>query len=592
MTALNYQLIPQSAHRFLIRLRLTHGSKLQAYLPIWIPGSYTRRDFSRFLNLLRIENNGKALNWQLQTPSAWQAEGEAGEWLIEYEIYARDYSVRGCYLDDARAMFNPAAACLAIREREQDNHRLQFLPDASRAAWQSAGAIPSGENEWQFPDYQTLIDSPLMLAAHLARSTFQAGGISHEITICGHHQALPLDILTQDVAAICQSAIAQFGRLPDNVPHYSFMLFLTENGYGGLEHQSSTLLMASREAANGNNRSAYEQLLGLFAHEYFHTWNVKSLRPKTYAQGYELEREQPSEMLWLFEGFTAYFDNLLLLRSGIITPENYLKLLSQDISRYLQRQGQQHQSLVHSSFEAWTKLYNGGENAANISTNYYIHGALAAWCLDAYLHQHSLDNAGLDKRLAEIWQQAAYREQGIDEKDFIREVQAQLAAERQSEFADFLHRLIHRCDFLPLDFAAQTFGLSLQYLAPLSINDTGTSANPNQRASSEAGFRWQEQQGKFLIRLNDPNSAAAQAGIAAGDEIIAVCGEKVSAATLWQQLMCGQSGRNVSIHVLRDGLLRQYQWPLAPALKNTAWLSIHSKAEMLALKRREKWWQQ
>lgn len=592
MSALIYHLMPHSAHRLRIRLQIASaGEKLQCYLPIWIPGSYTRRDFSRYLNILKVENNGKTVAWQLENPSAWSAQGEAGDWLVEYEVYARDYSVRGCYLDDVRAMINPACACLAVRGAEQAEHHLIWQPDESRRDWHSAGAIPSADNQWQFDDYQTLIDTPLMFARDLLRCEFEAGGIRHEIAVCGHHgqeDDIALKLLDNDIADICRNTIAQFGGLPEDVPFYSFLLFLTENGYGGLEHQRSTLLISSREAFSHGNKQSYIQLLNLFSHEYFHTWNVKSLRPKAYAKGYELEHEHISDMLWLFEGFTAYFDSLILLRANTIDKAQYLRLFSQDISRHLQRQGQHYQTLARSSLESWTKLYNGGENAPNISTNYYIHGALAAWCIDAYLHRYSLDRQGLDQRLAEIWQQAAYRAQGIDEADFIRHAQSRLPPERQAEFADFIRRLIHECDYLPLEFAAETFGLRLKYYAP--PQEANAIGNHQLTAVTEAGIRWQEQQGKFYVRLNDPDSPAAKAGIAANDEIIAVCGEQANAANLWRRLMRGSGGETVSIHILRDGLHHEYSWKLRLANYDTAWLSIDEQAENEAADRRRQWW--
>lgn len=587
-----YTIIPLSAHRFKMRLQIVSPEQqLQCYLPIWIPGSYTRRDFSRFVSISTFENNGKNVAWQLTSPSSWSAEGEAGTWLIEYEVYARDYSVRGCYLDDERAIFNPACACLALRGAENSAHTLIWQADSTRQTWQIAGAIPNQENQWQFEDYQHLIDTPLMMAKDMTRVNFVASGVPHEIAICGAGD-IPYDLsrLSHDVEKICHSAIAQFGALPECVKHYSFLLFLTQNGYGGLEHQRNTLLMASRNAlpSSAPNTSAYTQLLGLFSHEYFHTWNVKSLRPTEYAQGYDLEREQPSEMLWLFEGFTAYFDNLILLYSDCISSAEYLKLLSNDISRYLQRVGHQRQTLAHSSFEAWTKLYNGGENAGNISTNYYIHGPLAAWCIDTYLRTHIPAPYGLENALRELWQDPNIRKQGLNEARFIEHIQQRLADEQKADFGEFLHQLLHCCDFLPLDWAAQQMGLALEYLAPQSLQDLGGSLNGN-RATSDAGFRWQQQNGRFFVLINQPDSAAAQAGIAANDEIISICGETPTAERLWQALMLGKSGQHVQMTLLRDGLMRHYQWQLGEALKNTACLSIQKDANHAALARCQHW---
>lgn len=345
---ISFTISPLSGNRFHIRAQFRASDSIRFSLPIWIPGSYTRRDFSRNLNIRSITADNSPAVWRLVTPSCWEAVGRAGRWVIEYEIYAREYSVRGCYLDDQRGMFNPCCACIAIEGLENAPQQLIWRPDNARSRWDIFGAPSIDGRKFEFKDYQTLIDTPLMMGAELLSSTFDAGGIPHEIIISGHNGDFDHTRLTRDIATICQETVRMFGGLPE-IQNYSFLLFLTENGYGGLEHQTNTMLMASRKSLPQSSETPpdYIQLLGLFSHEYFHTWNVKSMRPTEYRAGYDLNTEHPTEMLWLFEGFTAYFDNLLLIKSGIITEEQYLKLISTDISRHLQRPGRCHLSLIH-----------------------------------------------------------------------------------------------------------------------------------------------------------------------------------------------------------------------------------------------------
>lgn len=586
----SFEVSPLSGNRFLIRSTFRAGDTIRFSLPIWIPGSYMRRDFARHLTIRNIISDGATAVWRLVSPSQWEAVGRAGRWIVEYEIYAREYSVRGCYLDDIRAMFNPCCACICIEGLENAPQQVNWSPDSLRSEWQVFGSPSKNQRSFEFSDYQHLIDTPLMMGNNLITSRFYTGGVPHEIIISGAIRDFDLERLTKDVTTVTQEAVNMYGRLPD-IPAYSFLLFLTENSYGGLEHQSSTMLMESRCALpqKGETSTAYIRLLGLFSHEYFHTWNVKSMRPTEYRAGYTLHTEQPSEMLWLFEGFTAYFDNLLLMRSGVINEEQYFKLISTDISYHLQRLGRHRQSLAHSSFEAWTKLYNGGENAINISTNYYGHGSLAALCIDAYLREHSSDTFSLGMLMPVLWQDEIVIQNGLDEARFIHIAQAHLPREQAEPFAEFIRKLIHDTDFLPLEWAAKILGLELTLLPAINADDTGSEAPANARATSEPGFRWRMTNGKTYLRALNPKSAAARAGLATDDELLTLNGERITTDNLWQGL-CKQSPNSiVLLSILRDGIQTEYQFPLAQAEKNTCILRANKNADSTTQARRRQW---
>lgn len=591
MTQVDFSVRPLAGHRFAVRAVCRWEKvRLDFSLPIWIPGSYTRRDFARNLYGIRVMVNDTPVEVVMRSPSQWSASAsQGGVWTIEYEVYGREYSVRGCYLDDVRAMFNPCCACVMVDGLETAVQTLRWLPDDSRKDWTVHGALAEN-GVFQFADYQTLIDTPLMMGEAVRTAVFEVAGVAHEIAVTGDAgKEWDFARLSADVAKVCHEAVAMFGGFPEAVQRYSFLLFLTENGYGGLEHQCSTMLMASRKGlpyADEFSRS-YLQLLGLFSHEYFHLWNVKSMRPAQYHAGYRLDSEQPTEMLWLFEGFTAYFDNLLLCRSGVISPKMYCYLLTVDISRYLQRSGRMWQSLAESSFEAWTKLYNGGENAANASISYYIHGSLAAWCLDMFLRKYSDDAMSLGALMPLLWRDAEVREKGLDETRFIAIAQRHLPPVVDVQFTNFVRVLVHGREALPLAEVAAWAGLRLQFLPQASADDLGSEASS--RASSELGIRYREEAGRFFVRLIEADNAATQAGVAADDEIIAIDGLRATAETLWQQGFSNQAGQMVSLTVLRDGLLREYRFALMPARHWTCWLSIDEQADNLAQVRRGQW---
>ncbi len=596
VSAVDYLIAPLGGgHRYRVTVKVSGlcAGRLDFFLPVWIAGSYTRRDFAKHIRDLVVRADDKRLALEQTDLSAWSVAIPATVKTCEiiYDYYAREYSVRGCYLDDRRALFNPGSACVVIAGAERVAHSLAWRTDESRAGWQVSGPDLDKNGRAEFADYETLADSPLMMARSLTVITFEVCATAHEIVICGEDSRLPAAALGKDVATICRQVVRMFGRLPQATRQYRFLLFLTDAVYGGLEHRESTLLMAPRDtlAAVTRMSSAYIRLLGLFSHEYFHLWNIKSMRPTQYAQGYRLQREQPTDMLWLFEGFTAYFDNLLLLRSGVIDAPTYLRLLGADISSYLQRRGRFHQPLAQSSFEAWTKLYNGGEDACNSSSNYYVHGALAAWCMDIYLRVHSRNRQSLGKILRALWEAQQEEPSGVDEKGFLAVTRRHLSKKAGEGFTDLLQRLVHETEMLPLVWTAQQTGLDITFLPPCQSEDSGTEVSGERRASSEPGFRWQERHGRCFVKNLDGESEAAIAGIAVDDEILAVAGERASTENLWRNLCLSTKGRILEMLVLRDGLQYRYEWPLRAAEKNTCLLRFATTASSAAQVRRRQW---
>lgn len=596
MSQVNFFVQPLVGHRFAVRV-VCHWDKacLDFSLPIWIPGSYTRRDFAKNLYGLRVWCEGEAVEVVMRSPSQWSAcASHGGVWAIEYEVYAREYSVRGCYLDDVRAMFNPCCACVLVEGLEKSEQTLCWLPDDSRQQWTVHGAVAE-DGRFHFDDYQMLIDSPLMMGEAVRTAVFEVAGVTHEIAITGEgDSAWNMPRLVRDVAQVCHEAVAMFGGLPEAVKRYEFLLFLTDSGYGGLEHQCSTMLMASRKSLPfaGETSRGYLQLLGLFSHEYFHTWNVKSMRPPQYRAGYRLDSEQPTEMLWLFEGFTAYFDNLLLRRSGVISADEYVQLLAEDVCRYLQRSGYRWQSLADSSVEAWTKLYNGGENAGNISTSYYVHGSLVAWCIDMFLREYSNDTASLGTLMPLLWRDEVVKTQGLDEAQFVAIASRVLPEQAREHFVRLIRQLVHGYECLPLMEVAKRSGLELQMLPQANLQDMGGDAPPSARATSELGFRLREHQGAFFVRAIVQDSPALQAGVAVEDKVLTINGEVATVESLWRCGFKNQVGATVQITVLRDGLERHYQFLLGKALKLIGYLKVNQQAGSREQARRRQWFNQ
>lgn len=585
--AISYQIkTTLGGHRLRVLLEFTPLAKqiCKLYLPIWIPGSYMRRDFAKHISDIHIKSSGKTIDWEFISPSEWQfvAPDDGAKVVVSYEVYAHEESVRGNFIDDERGFINPCATCIAVEGYENAPQSLSVSCDPSRKGWHVVAEAISQNDAWHFKDYDELIDTPIMLARNMVEADFEAGGVVHHVAITGHQASFDMLRLSTDVARICRFAVSQFGALPP-IRSYRFMLHMTENGFGGLEHRASTLLIASRHAlprARQTSKSAaYIQLLGLFSHEYFHTWNVKDLKPLDY-QTYNLRAEHPTNMLWLFEGFTAYFDNLILVQSGVISEEEYLKLLARDMTSYWQRRGRFKQTLAQSSFEAWTKLYQAGEDSINSSTNYYIHGALFAFCLDAYLRAHCLS---LAESLRQLW--LAYRETeiGLDEARFSAFICEQLPVEQHDDFKHFLHQGLHTTAPLPLKWAAATLGLDFVAAPPTDAQEN------NERNSSECGFRWQA--GRFCVSQLNVESKAAMAGLAVGDEIIAINALRATHERLQQELLQASAGEEVCLSVFRDGVLKHFQFTLSASERSQIQLKIDLSAIAPARSRARRWLQ-
>ena len=296
-------------------------------LPAWIPGSYLIRDFARHVVSLEATSNGVTVPLRKVDKSTWRAAPADGELVLRAEVYANDLSVRGAHLDAGGAFVNGSSVFLRVHGRETERCVVHISPgdDAAMEAWQVATTLTrlTGAT-WEYgafaaDSYEELIDHPVLMGA-LTVAEFDAGGTPHAIVLAGRHDA-DIDRLVADLARLCAWQIRFFGA-PAPMARYLFLVRLTGEGFGGLEHRSSTALVCHRndlprpgEAALGRE---YRDFLGLVSHEYFHVWNVKRIRPAEFTP-YDLDREVYTRQLWIFEGITSYYDDLALLRSGLIS---------------------------------------------------------------------------------------------------------------------------------------------------------------------------------------------------------------------------------------------------------------------------------
>jgi len=517
MTALLYTVEAHDLHAHLFRVTLTipePAAQQTVSLPVWIPGSYLVREFSKNLQHLSARQGRRQVAVRQQDKCSWQIDCKTDEALtLRYEVYAFDNSVRTAWLDARRGFFNGTSLCLRVHGQEQRPHQLALQPVKGRPDWQVAtGLTPvktdkKGFGLYRAADYDELVDCPMELGTFWS-GRFKACGIEHRFVVAGALPSFDGERLLADTQKICEAEIrfwhgqgAQAGR---KAPHknYLFMLNAVDDGYGGLEHRNSTALICSRRdlprMGEKKTGEGYTTLLGLISHEYFHTWNVKQLRPDVFAR-YDYARENYTPLLWFFEGFTSYYDDLLLRRAGLIDDAIYLQLLGKTINQVAQTPGRHVQTVAQASFDAWVKYYRQDENTPNATVSYYTKGALVALCLDLSLREESKDQGhSLDEVMRGLWQRC--KAGPMREQDVLDELQTVTGRSWHKE----LQAWVHSTAELPLARLLEAQGIRIH-------------AEPGNLAQ-HLGLRHQDANGSVQVKAVLRGSAAEQAGFAAGDE--------------------------------------------------------------------------
>ena len=510
------------AHLFAITLTIARPAALQCVsLPVWIPGSYLVREFSKSLQQLRARQGGRAIGLTQLDKSTWQTQCSADQPLtLNWEIHAFDSSVRTAWLDAHRGFFNGTSMFLQVQGQEDSPHELELMTDKTLSGWQIATGLKSrkttrdGFGTYLAASYEELVDCPVEMGKFWSGS-FIAGGITHRFVVAGAPPSFDGSRLLADTQSICEAEVnfwhgaGKGKRLSAKPPHnnYLFMLNAVDSGYGGLEHRNSTALICTRKDLPRQGAGAepktkptegYTTLLGLISHEYFHTWSVKRLRPAEFAR-YDYTRENYTQLLWFFEGFTSYYDDLLLRRAGLIDDSTYLKLLTKTINQVLQTPGRKLQSAAQASFDAWIKYYRQDENTPNATVSYYTKGALVALCLDLTLRQEG--RTTLDAVMRALW----LRCQGgpMTETDLC----AALAELGGRSFTKEIARWVHGTADLPLKTLLERQGVAIRDEPAQIAQRLGV------RVADGPGI-----QVKNVLRAG----AAERAGFAAGDEWLGV----------------------------------------------------------------------
>ncbi|MCB1915312.1 MAG: M61 family metallopeptidase [Rhodocyclaceae bacterium] len=559
------ELADPSGH--LLRVRLTiadpdpAGQRLS--LPAWIPGSYMIRDFARNIVAIEARSGGRQVALEKLDKQSWRcAPTRRGALEVDCDIYAWDLSVRAAHFDHSHAFFNGTSVFLQVHGHEQRECLVTLVaPDWPGAeGWKVATALAEargrpgaarrhGFGVYRAADYDELIDHPVEIGS-FARARFQAGGVSHEVVVTGSHDG-DLDRLGADLSRICEWQIELFGK-PAPMKRYLFLTMVVGDGYGGLEHRASTALLACRSdlpyTGMGKSHDGYKRFLGLCSHEYFHSWNVKRIRPAAFTP-YDLSREVHTSLLWAFEGITSYYDDLALTRSGVLSPADYLEQLGRTIAGVLRAPGRLRQSLADSSFDAWTKYYRQDENAPNAIVSYYAKGALVALATDLKLRAASEGRRSLDDVMRLLWQRHGSGGGGVEEDG----VFAAVAEVGGSALGRWLRQTVEGTGELALARWLKPFGIELE-----------------QQAEDVPSLGVRLATGGRRARLSSVLSggAAHRAGLSAADELVAIDGLRVDRDALDGMLRRHRAGDRLVVHAFRRDELRRFEVVLdPPALK-------------------------
>jgi predicted metalloprotease with PDZ domain len=583
MNEVRYQLelADLAGHYLDVQLELMPQDNVAMHLtlPAWIPGSYMIRDFARHLLDIRAEDQAGPLPLVQTDKQSWQLQHRGQPVTVFYRLYAFDLSVRANYLSADIAVINPAASCLQVVGQQHLPHVVTVKRGQAPQHWQLATGLSRDPattalqfGRYHARNYAQLIDSPL-LAGVLEVASFSVDNVPHHLVLCG---AIATDVqrIAKDLLPLCQAQKQVFGSLPSDLQEYWFLTWVVDQGYGGLEHRNSTLLLCNRfDLPNpqlpDEYTEEYQNFLALCSHEYFHTWWVKRARPAAYLN-YELQAEQYSTQLWLYEGFTSYYDDLSLLRTGKLSLEQYLTGLAKTISRLQRSPANLRQSLADSSFNAWTRFYRQDENAVNAVVSYYAKGALLAFCLDAELQQQNLC---LDGLMQLCWQQFGQGESGSDEDSFFRLLQQY---SQSDQLTAKVRHWVQDATELPVAEAALALGLELTWRQPEHQQDqSGHKELPV--TSLEPGFHYEVKSEGLLLTAVRNGSAAHRAGFSCGDLLIAVAQLKATEATLRQVLLRAAAGEVLVCHLFRQQRLVACELRLEAAPATVAMFRVLSR---------------
>ncbi|QYM77630.1 PDZ domain-containing protein [Horticoccus luteus] len=538
LTAVHYVVsFPEAANHY-VEVEATIPTDGQAtpevFMPVWTPGSYLVREYARNIDRVSAEDvSGARLPIEKVSKNRWRiAAGSRDTVRLRYRVYAREINVRGNWVEPGFALLNGAPTFLAPAHEPQRSYEVSFVLPAGWQTVQTPLAPTENPTRFTAPDFDTLIDSP-MVAGSPEVTRFDVSGVPFYLVTVAGDGVWANDRVIPSLKRMVEAQRDFWGSLASPKPYYFFNVLSGQRG--GLEHKNSATLMAERWLSR--TPGGVDSWLSLASHEFFHAWNGKRLRPAALGP-FDYEHEVYTPSLWVVEGITSYYQHLLLQRAGVTSPETVVSALGNLLAAYESSPGRRLQSLGESSFDAWIKAYRPDENSTNTTISYYSVGALAGFLLDAQIRavshgQHSLDDA---MRLA---YQRYSGPRGYTEKEFI----AVLSEVAGADLSSWFERTINQPGEFDITTALDWFGLTLKPAPAPAPN-----APP---PSGWLGADTKDDGGRLIVTRVKSDTPAYAAGLTPDDEILAIDNYRVSAGQLSARLNVYQAGAKITLLIAR-----------------------------------------
>jgi predicted metalloprotease with PDZ domain len=537
---------PQN-HYFQVEMVLSNFSEneLLVKLPVWAPGSYLVREFSKNINQVKaVDENNKSLEVEKTAKNAWNIKkGKAKRVVVNYEVYAFELTVRTSFLDLTHGFVSGSGVFMYADGYKTLGGSVTVFPYKSFTTVttplkRSADDIENASGKtYIFPNYDVLIDAPFEIGNQTVFH-FDAAGVDHEVAFYGEGN-YDISKLKQDMPKVVAAATAVFnGQNPNK--NYTFIVHNVVNGQGGLEHLNSTVLSVNRWSYAG---SGYVDFLNLVAHEYFHLWNVKRIRPINLGP-FNYDEENYTTMLWVMEGFTSYYDELLLVRAGYMTPTEYVKKLQSTINYVEGSVGSRVQSVAHSSFDAWIKGYRPNENSANTGMTYYSRGAMLGAYLDAQIVSESKGKKCLDNFMQVLYNDYYLKQnRGFTDAEFQKSLEQFMG----HDMDDFFAKYVNGTETPDFKTVFGKLGMAVSYVG---------------KAQASFGASLAQENGKCTVKSIRSASTAEEGGLSVFDEVIALNGYRIDQAKLEGSLAGFKPGDRFELLVSRDEKLMNLSFQL------------------------------
>ncbi|MCE9666769.1 PDZ domain-containing protein [Myxococcus stipitatus] len=558
-----YRVSMPRPHTHLVEVEATFPggpATLDVRMPVWTPGSYLVREFARHVqDVTARAEDGTPLPARRVDKRTWRVDAGGAAVTLAYRVYANELTVRTSHLDGTHAYLNGASVFLYTEETRGLEHHVTV---EEPPGWRTSCALERRDGAFVAADYDTLVDSPFEVGPHRPL-TFIAAGVPHEVVVWGDTLADP-ERLCGALQRICEAQARVFGGLP--MPRYLFLLYLTDKGRGGLEHQASTALLFPRTAvASGRG---WEDLLTLAAHEYFHLWMVKRVKPRALVP-FDYSQENYTTLLWAFEGTTGYYDNLFVRRAGLMSAQRYLTRLGETLTALHSTPGRRVQTLLESSLLSWVKHYRPDEHSPNSAISYYIKGEVTSALLDLEIRRATGDARGLDDVLRLLWERHGDGS-GVPE-DGVEAAASEVAGK---DLAPFFDRALRTTQELDYSVFAHV-GLEACFRPRESPGDKGGTPPPRGKAADAKPRGWMglTLKGNATVATVLDGSPAQEAGLYAEDEVVALDGWKVDGSSLLARCEEKWPGEVARVTLFRRDRLLEVPVTLGAKPAEAVWLA-------------------